>query len=255
MSREEKDFIQYMRDVKAELVPYVTNWEKIRIGVPGDGGYVIANLPTSSGLFSYGCDDNIRFERAYHATYGAPCWVFDHTIEGITDKPEYITFFKQGVGPYKTAELDTIDAQVGDRDCSTLFAQIDIEGYEWLTLKDSRRLKEFAQVIVEFHMAVNVPRSIILETLRYMNEHFVCVHIHGNNCPLQPWLDISLPRVFECTYVRRDLVTESRVDTRVYPLEGLDFPNSPDFPDLPLTWWTWEASRKSDPVHPASEPS
>jgi hypothetical protein len=252
MSLEEKAFIQYMRDVKAELVPYATNIEKIRIGVPGDGGYVIANLPESSGLFSYGCDDNIRFERAYHARYGAPCWVYDHTIKGITDKPDFITFFKQGVGPETTAQLDTIDNQVGARDCRTLWAQIDIEGYEWVTLKDSVRLKEFAQVIVEFHMAVNIPRNVILATLRHMNEHFVLVHIHGNNCPLQPWLDISLPRVFECTYVRRDLVTECRVDTGPFPIPNLDYPNSPDFPDLALTWW--QASRSTVPAGPVSEP-
>jgi hypothetical protein len=238
MSEQEKRFIQTMRDIKAELVPYVTNLEKIRIGVPGDGGYVIANVQTSSGLFSYGCDDNIKFERAYHERYNAPCWVYDHTIAGITDKPDYITFYKQGVGPQKTAELDTIDSQVGlDRDCSSLFAQVDIEGYEWLTFKTSKKLKEFAQVIVEFHMNVQLPFEMMLETLKHMNTYFVCVHIHGNNCPLQPWLDINLPRVFECTYVRRDLVTHMEVDTQAYPIPGLDFPNSSDFPDLPLTWW------------------
>lgn len=237
MTEHEKKFIQEMKDLKSELVPYKTNFEKIRIGVPGDGGYVICNLPTSDGLFSYGCDDNIRFERAYYDKYKAPCWVYDHTIDGITDKPDYITFFKQGVGQSKTDTLDTIDNQVGDKDCSNLFAQIDIEGYEWITMMYSNKLKEFSQVIVEFHMNVRIPREMCIETLKYMNKHFVCVHIHGNNCPLQPWLDINLPAVFECTYVRRDLVTSMEIDTQQYPLKDLDFPNSPDFPDLPLTWW------------------
>ena len=238
MTAEEKEFIQYMRDVKSELVPHTcSNIKKIRIGVPGDGGYVIGDLPSSNGLFSYGCDDNIRFERAYHEKYGAHCWVFDHTIKGITDKPDFITFYKQGVGPQKTAELDTIDNQVGDRDCSNLFAQIDIEGYEWITLKDSKKLVEFSQVIVEFHMRAQLPRSYILDTLRHMNKHFVCIHIHGNNCPLQPWLDINLPQVFECTYIRKDLVADAAPDMAQYPIEGLDYPNSSAFPDLPLVWW------------------
>ena len=237
MSESEKVFIQFMKDIKSRLVPNVTNFEKIRIGVPGDGGYVIADLPFSDGLFSYGSDDNIRFERAYHEKYNAPCWVYDHTINGITDKPDYITFFKQGVGPEKTDVLDTIDNQVGDRECSNLFAQIDIEGYEWFVFTGSKKLKQFAQVIVEYHMSPQIHPKLILETLDYMNEHFICVHIHGNNCPLQPWYDINLPRVFECTYVRKDLVTEWSPDLVPYPLPNLDFPNSPDFPDLPMGWW------------------
>ena len=234
MSQDEKMFIQFMKAVKSKVVPHVTNIQKVRIGEPGDGGYVIGNLPHSDGLFSYGSDDNIKFERAYHEKYGAPCWVYDHTIEGITNKPDYITFFKQGVGPEKTDVLDTIDNQVGDRDCSNLFAQIDIEGYEWITCARSEKLKKFAQVIIEFHMT---PSIEVIQTLDYMNKHFVCVHVHGNNCPLEPWFDINLPKVFECTYVRRDLVTFQEVDTRQYPVQGLDYPNSPDFPDLPLTWW------------------
>ena len=238
MTQAEKEFIQYMKDVKSEIIPYTcSNIKKIRIGLPGDGGYVIGDLPISDGLFSYGCDDNIKFERAYHEKYGSHCWVFDHTIDGITNKPDYITFFKQGVGPTKTKELDTIDNQVGNRDCKNFFAQIDIEGYEWLILKDSKKLLEFSQVIIEFHMRVQLPSHHIIETLKHMNKYFVCIHVHGNNCPLQPWLDINLPCVFECTYIRKDLVTDAKIDDASYPIEGLDYPNSPYFPDLPLTWW------------------
>ena len=238
MSESEKEFIRSMRNIKEQLVPYVTNFKKNRIGQAGDGGYVIGDLPLSTGLYSYGCDDNIKFEKAYYDHYKAPCWVYDHTVNGITDKPDYITFYKQGVGPYKTDELDTLDNQVGlNTDCSNLFAQIDIEGYEWLIFKNSKKLIEFAQVIVEYHLNVNIPFEMMIDTLKHMNTYFVCIHIHGNNCPLQPWLDINLPRVFECTYIRKDLVTDMKPDNQLYPILNLDFPNSPDFPDLPLTWW------------------
>ena len=236
MTASENQFISDMKNIKLELVPYETNLEKIRIGVAGDGGYVINNIEKSDGLFSYGCDDNIKFEKAYHEKYGATCWVYDHTIDGITNCPDYITFFKQGVGPKKTDVLDTFDNQIGDRDCSNMFAQIDIEGYEWITLKDSVKIKEFAQLIIEFHISMQMPCPIMIDTLKFLNKYFVCTHIHGNNCPLQPWIDINLPRVFECTYVRNDLITWKKVDIRPYPLD-IDFPNSSNFPDLPLTWW------------------
>lgn len=235
----EQKFIQFCRDLKKELVPKKTNLPKIRIGEKGDGGYVICDTGPSTGLYSYGCDDNIKFEKAYHEKYGGHCWVFDHTINGITDCPDYITFIKEGVGPNKEENLDRIDNQISpDHDCSTMMVQMDVEGYEWITLQFSEKIKQFAQVIVEFHMNCGVPSEIKLETLKFMNEHFVLVHIHGNNCPLQPWFDINLPVAFECTYVRKDLVTSAEPDhDTLYPIKGLDFPNSPDFPDLPLNWW------------------
>jgi glycosyltransferase involved in cell wall biosynthesis len=242
MTDTEKKFLRIMKLIKREVVPYKINFPKIRLGELGDGGYAICDGIPSSGLYSYGSDDNIKFEVAYHAKYGKECWVYDHTIPGITNKPDYIHFFKQGVSNETTDELDTIDNQVarnGHTDCRNMFAQIDIEGYEWVVLRCSEKLKEFAQVLVEFH----IPRQIlncykkVIDTLRYMNKHFVCVHVHGNNSLLHPWFDHDLPSTFECTYVRRDLVTHSEIDYQPYPIPGIDTANAWDRPDLPLTWW------------------
>lgn len=216
--------------------------KKIRLGGSGDGGYVICDGIPSSGLYSYGSDDKIMFEKAFHEKFGKECWVYDHTIPGITNKPDYIHFFKEGVSCEKTHEMDTIDNQIaknGHTDCKEMYAQIDIEGREWITLTSSTRIKEFAQVLVEYH--IGTPENIfckeLIDTLKFMNKHFVCVHVHGNNCPLQSWLDHDFPRVFECTYVRRDLVTSMEVDYQTYPNPGLDSPNDPTRPDLSLAWW------------------
>ena len=242
MTQYEKDFLRVLKLIKKEVVPYKTNFTKIRLGEFGDGGYAICDGIESSGLYSYGSDDNIKFEVAYHAKYGAECWVYDHTIPGITNKPDYIHFFKQGVSNETTHDLDTIDNQIarnGHEDCRNMFAQIDIEGYEWLVLSTSKKLKEFAQVLVEFHMPRDIVRysSQVLKTLQYMNEHFVCVHVHGNNSLLQPWLDHDFPVTFESTYVRKDLVKSCEIDYQQYPIAGIDTANSWDRPDLPLTWW------------------
>jgi len=242
MSNPEKQFLKVMKLIKREIVPYKTNFPKIRLGEIGDGGYAICDGIPSSGLYSYGSDDNIKFEVAYHNKYKKECWVYDHTIPGITNKPDYIHFFKQGVSDKTTHELDTIDNQVsrnGHTDCSSMFAQIDIEGCEWTVLSSSEKLKEFAQVLVEFHIPKNILNyyNQVIDTLRYMNKHFICVHVHGNNSLLQPWIDHDLPWTFECTYVRRNLVTQSEIDYQLYPISGIDTPNSCDRPDLPLTWW------------------
>ena len=241
MTQHEKNFLNVMKQIKKEVIPYKTNLNKIRLGGIGDGGYAICEI-LSDGLYSYGSDDNIKFENAFYEKYKKECWVYDHTIPGITNKPDYIHFLKQGVSDVTTHELDTIDNQVlknGHTDCSNMFAQIDIEGYEWLVLKSSKKLKKFAQVLVEFHLPKDIVthKSMVLDTLRYMNDNFLCVHVHGNNSFLQPWMDHDFPMIFECTYVRKDLITYSKIDYQSYPIKNIDTANSWDRPDLQLTWW------------------
>jgi hypothetical protein len=235
---QERDFFWSMEQIKKEVVPYVTNFKKIRLGDSGEGGYVICDGIPSSGLYSYGSNDTIKFENAYHEKFGKECWVYDHTIPGITNKPDYIHFFKEGVSHETTREMDTIDNQVaknGHTDCKDMYAQIDIEGCEWTVLTASEKIKEFAQVLIEFHAMNDL--NCMLETLKFMNKYFVCVHVHANNWPMRPWLDNDFPCVFECTYVRRDLVTTMEVDYQTYPNPDLDSPNNPGRPDMPLTWW------------------
>ena len=122
MTQYEKDFLRVLRLVKKEVIPYRTNFTKIRLG-----GYAICDGIESSGLYSYGSGVNIKFEVAYHAKYKKDCWVYDHTIPGITNKPDYIHFFKQGV----SHDLDSQVAKNGHTDCQEMFARIDIEEYEW----------------------------------------------------------------------------------------------------------------------------
>lgn len=248
MTELEKRFLRCMRELKSEIIPYKTNLKKIRIGEPGDGGYVVCELPGYDCLYSYGSEDNIMFEKGFHKLYEKDCYVYDHTIDGITDKPDYIHFFKEGVSSVTSHNMDTIDNHIsknGHDDNTNLFMQMDIEGHEWHTLVNCKKIKNFSQLVIEFHIPNNNFLGLyenILKVFKFVNENFICVHIHGNNCPLQPWFDHNLPRYLECTYVRKDLVSEYEIEKVPYPLDNLDEPNSNDRPDLPLNWWITERS-------------
>ena len=243
----EDTFLEVCINIKKQLIPHKTNFNKIRIGQKSDGGYVINDgLPEYDALYSYGSDDNITFEKDFYTHFKKESFVYDHTIDGITDKPDYIHFFKEGVYSEKNDTMDTIDNHIiknGHTDCKNLFAQIDIEGCEWIILnKDCKYIDNFSQIILEFHFHRDVYRvikfaNIYEDVLKFMNEKFVCTHIHANNCPLQPWLDTNFPVVLEVTYVRKDLITHSEPDNQVYPIEGLDNPCAPGRPDLKLDYW------------------
>ena len=240
-------FLNVCNKLKKYVVPYKTNLKKIRIGNESDGGYVICDgLPEYDALYSYGSDDQITFEKEFYNTYGKESYVYDHTIDGITDKPEYLHFFKEGVSHVKTHNMDTVDSHVaknGHSDSKNLFAQIDIEGSEWDILNSNfKTINNFSQLVIEFHLPLNIVEIVRMENIfdyvfTFMNERFVCTHVHANNAPVQPWLDVNFPRIFEVTYVRKDLVDTVEVENVPYPIDELDFRCISERPDLKLNYW------------------
>jgi len=243
----EKKFIETCRLIKRSIVPHKVNLKKVRVGRRGDGGYVMCQLEddTYDALYSYGSDDNITFEKAFYDKYGTTSYVYDHTIEGITDKPEYINFFKEGVASKKmeSPQVDTIDNHImknGHTNSKKLIAQIDIEGTEWFIFNDNfKYLDNFSQLIIEFHIFKDITlyEELFKRTFDILNEKFVCVHIHANNCLLQPWVDANFPRAFEVTYVRKDLVSEAEIEPRPFPDPELDASSDPTRPELVLDYW------------------
>lgn len=243
MKDAEKEFLDACNNVKRHIVPYKTNLKKVRVGDEMDGGYVLCDLDNYDALYSYGSNDQISFEKHFYKKYEKPCYVYDHTIDRITDKPEYIHFFKEGVSDVKSTVMDTVDNHIeknGHTESKNLLAQIDIEGGEWNMFNNIKYLTNFSQILVEFHMyTVDFirKRHIVDYVFSKINKDFVCVHVHGNNGPVQPWLDVNLPIIFECTFVRKDLVTEKEIEPEMFPVKSLDFPNDPERPDLTLNFW------------------
>jgi len=167
-------------------------------------------------------------------------------VDSITNKPDYLHFFKEGVSDHKTHNMDTIDNHViknGHIKCKNLFAQIDIEGSEWNILNSKfKTIDNFSQIVIEFHLPLNPQQIIQMESIfdyvfSFMNTRFICTHVHANNSPVQPWLDTNFPRIFEVTYVRKDLITTREIEDESYPINGLDFTCAPGRADLKLDYW------------------
>ena len=240
-------------DLKQVIKPYKTNLNKKRIGTREDGGYVISEIPglTYDAIYSYGSNDQTTFEREMYANYGTQSWVYDHTIDGLTNKPDYINFIKEGLRsdtfnwcvngvPLPKEPTDTIENHIiknGHQNYKNLFLQMDVEGSEWeaLYVTPDSVLKQFAQMVIEFHARVSIPAmTAVYEKL---NKHFIVTHIHGNNHDQCPWIDINFPKAIEVTLVRKDLVETSEIDMGEFPDKNLDSPNWTMFPDLTLDWW------------------
>ena len=127
-----------------------------------------------------------------------------------------------------------------DTHSKKLFAQIDVEGWEWYLFNENfKYLENFSQLIIEFHVFKDVTmyEDVIKRTFEQLNDKFVCVHIHANNCLLQPWIDANFPRAFEVTYVRKDLVSNVTIEPKSLPDPELDASSDPTRPALTLDYW------------------
>lgn len=231
------------KTIKTHLVPYDTNLTKIRLGNLQDGGYVLADIGNYDALYSYGCDNKLTFEEHFHETYDRHCYLYDHTQHFTTQVPEYISFFKEGVSDVKTDTMDTMDAHISKNDhtkSSNLLLQMDVEGAEWKSLLMCKNLSNFSQLIIEFHLHDDLIRNdpdCITQCFKKINEHFTCIHIHGNNSLYSPWFWKNIPYVFEVTYVRNDRITQKHKRTIPFPESGVDFPNVHWVPELPLYYF------------------
>ena len=87
-------------------------------------------------MYSYGAGTNSDCEMMFCEKYNAIVRLYDHTVDTMPFKKDFLYFKKQGVGPEKTKSLNTIENHINENgdDNKKLLLKIDVEGAEWDTL-------------------------------------------------------------------------------------------------------------------------
>ena len=225
------------------LKVYQHPFNKKRLGVEGDGGYVMGILEDNhyDCYISAGVSVEESFSRDFINLLGMAknsCYAFDGTIE---DYPwEYtrnIQFVRKNISNL-SSENSTILLEYIHK-YNNVFLKMDIEGgeYPWLSLMYPEALSRIKQMVIELH-GINDDswgysfdiKKACLEKLA--GTHYL-IHAHGNN--YGGVRADGLPNVIELTYVRKDVyVEELQLNKTVLPIDGLDFPNYEGLPDLHL---------------------
>lgn len=219
------------------IIPYTTEYKKIRLGNNGDGGYVLSEiiLEKSQALFSYGVGGDISFDKDFVKKTKRPAYLFDHTVSTPTNLIENIYFYKEGLGIEIKNCKDFLQHYIERNIDGPVLLKIDIEGAEYPYL-ESCDFDSVAEIltgfVVEIHK-INLPENQIKlnKIFEKIKQNFVLIHVHGNNWG-KPFLykddkiEISnFPRSIECTFVKKDLIKSTALDIGIYPIENLDFPN------------------------------
>ncbi len=76
-----------------------------------------------------------------------------------------------------------------------------------------------------------------------LNRNYCLIHIHTNNNCIRPGAYSSgmvdgVPNVLELTYIHKSEISEEpKVWVSISPIDGLDYKNQIDLPDVELNWW------------------
>ncbi|MFZ3328090.1 MAG: FkbM family methyltransferase [Methylocella sp.] len=220
----------------------VIDYEKIRVGSAGDGGYVqIDHLEGISRAFSFGVSDNDSWDLAM-AKAGIPVEQFDHAIEKAPSDHPLLRFHRKMLSADATAQTVTLGdlaAQYSKVGAPDLIVKIDIEGCEWEVFDRATDavLSRLAQVVCEFHdlshLTAPAFRARARRVFEKLDKHFGPVNVHGNNCGrLSNVSKIPLPDVLEVTFASRGRYSLTETN-EVFPT-SLDTPNYPDSADIAL---------------------
>lgn len=218
--------------------------EKIRVGAPYDGGYVLPKqaLEESDCLFSYGINDDITFDEHYIQLTNKKVYAYDHTIEEITTQyPELFTWYKKGLSGTAQEETDNFLNHYKELGISgRVLLKVDVEvcEYEWLEHTDIQELANITTcIILEVHWIHDESvREKFISCIEALNKYFYLCHIHGNNyVSTFNYEDNDIPMVLELTFVPKSLVPEAIITTETFPTD-LDSPNNSNTPDIILNF-------------------
>jgi len=232
----------------------VAGMTKVRLGNEGDGGYVVLEeLCNQTGtVSSYGVGDDVGFELAFLERWPtAVISLFDPYIEGPpVDHPSFL-FYRTGAGERYPGGLAPAD-----------LLKMDVEGDEWSALRTCSwmTLLNCQQIVVELHAWHVIPPTNLspyfnaaykrwadgvnarqfreyASVMELLNTWFVCFHAHANNSlPMVELGGVRFPPLLELSFARRGLVGDIVPFTGSLPVEGLDFPNKADRPDI-IDWY------------------
>ena len=216
---------------------------KIRLGVNGDGGYVIGNVPDYDCYISAGVSNEESFSRDFIKKFDMNkfnSYAFDGTINNYPYQyTRDITFVKTNIHTYGSKTTANLSYLINKY--NNIFLKMDIEGceYDWLLSLTQENLNKFKQIVIEFH-GINddswgKTHNKKIECLELISKTHYIIHAHGNTCSS---IQNKIPDVIELTYLRKNFFTEEpKLNTTILPVPNLDFSCNPNVSDYSLNFY------------------
>lgn len=245
---EKEKMVQFIKS----LHPFQTQFDLIRLGPNGDGGYLVPDcLDDIQSCFSPGVSEVSGFELDC-LNRGMKVFMADRSIEKPNwDVPEEkYSFQKKFIGCTNNEEFMTMDSWFQSTSLPTdaeLLLQMDIEGAEYNAIinMSDELMKRFKIMVIEFHTLRHLWNKgffrIAAITFKKILQTHICIHLHPNNFKgtqgsTYTRFGVEIPKVLEFTFLRKDIAEIKGYQTQ-FP-HPLDFDNTDKahFP-LPKNWY------------------
>lgn len=162
---------------------YQTDYNKVRIGNEGAGGFVILDLLKYDVLISCGVASDDTFEQIFLNRYNdIKGFLFAGNIKPLPYTSKRTVFKLLDIGKYDTLTTTNLHGLI--EQYSDIFLKMTIKGaeFEWFNTLSSSQISKFKQIVVEFNMnnekySIQEKRQTLLKLAK---THYL-VHLHGNN--------------------------------------------------------------------------
>ena len=210
-----------------------------RFGNQFDGGYVMLNdFNINDALVSLGVGNDVTLDAELSKTI-SKVHFYDHTVSELPQTIHNAVLHKEEIGYIKETAVTLEETLIRLKSAGDAILKMDIEGSEWEVLENTVSLRDFKQIVIEFHglhQLINLDAFIkIASALRKIHSTHAPVHLHANNyVPLAIIGNSVVPDVIEVTYVSRSKYKTTLID----PLPGAEFdsPNCSLIPEIALSF-------------------
>ena len=243
-----------IQEIKNLLIPYKCPMLK-RYGGDYDGGYIFKSdlVNNTKYIYSYGVGPNdtyITFDKEM-VCLNKEVYLYDASVKNPWWNQQKFHFKSEYVNSHNIVQHIKENGHDNETD---MILKMDIEGNEFETLVncDESLFSHYGQIGIEVHDILNShvePYFIVnaadpalrwqnkINLFTRLNKYYKLVHIHANNCSAVK--TDGAADVLELTYIRNDYMPEDlEISRNPCPIEGLDFRNSHDTPDVRMDWWT-----------------
>jgi hypothetical protein len=197
------------------LRPVDNGFDLIRIGPPGDGGYLLPNDFSKSEIcFSPGVSYNWGFEKDLYEKTGISSVMYDGSVNAPTDLTANHKFIKKFIGSSTFGDYISITEVLNTdlKEYGNIIGQIDIEGFEYDLLNTIaiQDLSRFNVIVCEFHECERWIQSRyynedVLPMLKKLFSVFDLVHYHPNRGGGNfKYKGSEMPKVIELTFHRKN---------------------------------------------------
>lgn len=216
-----------MASVISALRPRQLFFPLVRMGDDGDGGYLVPeSVSNLKFFFSAGIGDNWSFESALSA-FGIEVHALDGSINRPEKLPSEIQFqslWLSGTSDSDAKKISLHDWVVGVQPDNRFGLKLDVEGEEFITLLQAPDflLERCDVLVVEFHHLISayspLGNQMIRATLEKLQQFFMPVHAHPNNCS-EPVLSdgVWVPNQMEVTFINKSQLGNSTFDFAELP--------------------------------------